>query len=358
MKSSSGATSTLRGRSRTRGVLRACRSWAIGIALLACLGAKSLAAAPHTIDAQAQALGYDPITGLLYAVSASDGVGPLGDRLIAISPSTETVVASLDIGSGATTLAISPDAARAYVGYLVGRQVRAVDLYTMSPEAPFVVGTTDYVQDLAVMPGSPDTVAVALAGGGCGHVAVFHAGVEAAQNAEYACNTITFGDDPGILYAFNSYDTSSILARDAVSTNGVVVDTYLARGLPNFTQSIQARGGIVYSSSGVAVDGASLHPLGTYAASGPFAFDDADGVVAYFDGATVRVFDRETFVLLRQIPLHLPPFAHVVDASGCGANCVAAAVDSGQIVLVKTLADAVFSDGFDGAVNAWTEERP
>lgn len=325
-----------------------------------------LQAAAQTIAMSARALRYDAQTSLLYALVASNGAGLYGDRLVAISPALGTVVASLDLGAGASSLAISPDVARAYIGYKTGHVVRQVDLATMTVGVSFPVGATLYVQDLAVMPGSPDTVAVALAmseGSACSRVTVYHGGVEGSGAEQPGCDAIAFGDDPGFLYAYDRLSTGAWLVRDAISTSAVVLDDGVLRGLPAFARSFRVRGGTVYSGSGVAVDGATLHPVGRYAAQGPFAFDDAHGVVAYFEDADfsndahVRVFDRESFVLLRAIALEVPPGSRALHASECGSNCAAVAFDSGQVVLVTTLVDAVFSDGFDGMPRA-AEERP
>ena len=308
----------------------------------------------------AQALRYDAHTGLLYALVASGGVGPYADRLVAISPALGTVVASLDLGGGASSLAISPDVARAYIGYRMAHAVRSVDLATMTAGVSFSVGATMYVEDVAVMPGSPDTVAVALArwqGDTCSRVTVYHGGVEGSAAEQLGCDLIAFGDAPGFLYAYESRGSTAWLVRDVISTTAVVLDDFVMSGLPEFSQSIRVRGHTVYSSSGLAVDGATLHPVGRYAAQGPFAFDDAHGAIAYFDGVDVRVFDRDSFVLLRTIALDVPRGDVALDASDCGPNCAAVAFNSGQVVLVMTLLDAVFSDGFDGMPTS-AEGRP
>ena len=322
-----------------------------GCVVLGLLGAP-LQATAHTLDLLARALRYDAHSGLVYAIVASDGIGPYGDRLVAISSSTGTVVASRDLGAGASSLAISPDVPRAYVGYRSAHLVRPVDLQAMTLGTPFSVGPTMYVEDVAVMPGSPDTVAVALAegeSGFCGSVTVYSVGVQGATTRQNACNAIAFGDDPGQLYAYDRYDSDSWVVRDAISTTSIVVEDFVLRGLPAFMQSIRARGDIVYSSGGVALDGATLHPVGQYAAEGPFAFDDANEAVVYFDGAYARLFDRNAFVPRITISLDVRPGAHAVDASDCGHNCVAAAYDSGQVAILPNLIEVLFANGFEPA---------
>lgn len=330
-----------------------------------CFLVVSLQAAAHTIAMSARALRYDVHTGLLYALVASDGVGLYGDRLVAISPALGMVVDSLDLGAGASSLAISPDVARAYVGYKTAHAVRPVDLATMTATASFSVGAM-YVADVAVMPGSPDTVAVALAleeYDSCTRVTVYHHGVEGSAAAQPGCDVIAFGDDPGFLYAYENLYSSAWLVRDAISTTAVVVDDAALRGLPAFARSLRAHGSTVYSSSGVAIDGPTLHPAGTYAAQGPFALDGTHGFIAYFEDADyfgdaqVRVFDRNSFVLLRTIALDVPRGSKAMDASDCGPNCAAVAFDSGLVVMVTTLIDVVFSDGFDGMPTV-AEGRP
>lgn len=322
--------------------------------------AAPLHAGAHTLELRAQALRFDTHSGLLYAIVASDGVGPTGDRLVAISAGAGTVVASLDVGPGASSLAISPDVARAYVAYRDAHLVRPVDLVAMTAGASFSVGAAMYVQDIAVLPGSPDSVVVALAeseSGLCGHLTLFNGGVQGPSSYQNACSAIAFGDDPGVLYLYDRYDSEGWLERDVVSTTSIVVDDYMWRGLPVFQHSIRVRGNALYSSGGVVLDGATWRPLGQYAADGPFAFDDANDAVVYFEGPDARLFDRNTFLLRTTIALGLPAGAHPVDASGCGHNCVAAAFDSGQVVILPAVIDEMFADGFEAAP-AFVEQQP
>src|SRR5690606_34117473 len=138
---------------------------------------------------------------------------PYGNRVVEISPVDGSITRSVFVGSEPAVIGSSPDAAVAYVGIEGAASARRIDLATMTAGAPFGLGRAGeygpffYATDIRVMPGSPETIAVALhridqyprdAG-----VAVFDAGVArpvVVDGEGVIPASLAFGADAGTLY--------------------------------------------------------------------------------------------------------------------------------------------------------------
>ncbi len=299
------------------------------------------------IDVLAQQLAYSAQTGRLYAIISSTGSGSYGDRLIEILPADGTITATLDVGAGAGILKTSSDAPVAYVGFPIAHSIRRVDLQPFAAAPAFVVSDSLYIADIAVMPGTTGTIAAALfEGGPCNEVALFDDGVKRPGTTESVCNSIAFGSSASILYGYDNYDTSYVLARMAIDSSGVHIDDFVPQLVDSFYSTIVADGDSIYVTNGMRIDGTKLQLVGTYAANGPVVVDDSIESVIFVVGSEVRVFDQATFVPLRSFVL-AGATGQAVSASTCGSACVAVAFDSGQLFILPNVGDNLFKDGFD-----------
>jgi hypothetical protein len=223
------------------------------------------------LNFQANDIAYEPKSGKLFASVSSGDVSGHGNGIMVIDPSTATITNSVAVGSEANRIAISDDGHYLYVGLDLTGAVRRVDLQTMKADLQFTLGSdsilgTRYCRDIAVMPGSPHTVAVSMrytqVSPDTAGVAIFDDGVQRTNTVDgrnYA-DWIAFGATPGRLYGCYYYGD---LSRMTVDANGISLVDY-RQNIVGTDNQIQFFGGALYSSGGHAADPESYSLLGTY----------------------------------------------------------------------------------------------
>src|SRR5207253_3104057 len=106
----------------------------------------------------------DPNTQLIYA-SVPGRAGDIGNSITIIDPVSGEVGPSIFIGSEPNKLALSDDGKYLYVGLDGAAAVRRFEIATRTPGLQFALGSDSFfgpyqVDDLAVLPGQPGSVAV------------------------------------------------------------------------------------------------------------------------------------------------------------------------------------------------------
>lgn len=107
---------------------------------------------------------YDPRTQTMYAsVPGSAGVG--GNSITPINPATGVLGTPVFVGSEPGKLALSDDGQYLYVALEGAGAVRRLDVATQTPGQQFALGTGQFggqffVEDMEVLPGNPEAVAV------------------------------------------------------------------------------------------------------------------------------------------------------------------------------------------------------
>lgn len=108
-------------------------------------------------------LAVDPIAGTIYGTDWNSGtVTPL-------NPTTGTLGTPIPVGLNPNKMAISGNGQYLYVGLNGANAVRRVDLATQTAGLQFSLGVVDilgnptYPEDIVVMPGAPQTIAVSCA---------------------------------------------------------------------------------------------------------------------------------------------------------------------------------------------------
>lgn len=267
---------------------------------------------------EANDLIYNPHDGLLYA-SVPGSYGTLyGNSIVPIDPTSGALGTPVFIGSEPNRMAISDDGQYLYVGLDGGHAIRRFNLLSQSAELQFIPSTggicgEETAGDLKVLPGSPHAVAVARYNTECGPssdgVTIYDDGVARPNSFTSAgVDALTFGNDASVLYGADVFDSSDAFSTMAVSANGLamisVVDGFYL-GKP-----IVFDNGLVYGSSGVALDPGSGTQVGQYTdASAPNGFevvkpDSASGRVFFIGSgnsstsATLYAFDQVKFVEL------------------------------------------------------------
>jgi len=243
---------------------------------------------------------WDPVHGTLYTCMLNAD-NPQGPSIQAIDPATGKVVAQVACGSttfpplsGPNRLAVSDDGSYLYAfvynlqAGVPGTIVRyLLPSLTLDPSysVPLASGTADSVTMMAVAPGAPHTLAVALDKGANA------AGVEILDDtvprgsvilgSPANLNALTWGTDSSALYVFSwSLNNTCQLSTVAVTSSGPTVQV---------TQPVSVNGnawdihwlpatGHVYVGSGQVYDPATGNLVGTCGSGTALAMDKDPGL--------------------------------------------------------------------------------
>lgn len=292
------------------------------------LGIESAAVAVRVLSGRTLQLAsndmlYDPVRARLYA-SVPSRQGADGNAVAVIDPATGRVEASLHAGSEPSRLALSDDARFLYVELDgVGRIIR-FDL--SAPGGPVKdltidLGTGGYygqylVADMEVVPGAPQTLAVARRTQNVGHVGVvvYDGAVRRTTGTDAVTGTarvLEFSDSPSRLYGISATGSQGI-QRMTVDASGVTSAFAALYGLRGTPEDLEYAGGLLYMTNGVVVDPESLVVAGTldvYPQHGLVEPDVGRGVVFFLSlepsgiDWTLHTFDAATFVPLASEPV-------------------------------------------------------
>ena len=268
------------------------------------------------IDLPTNDLIYSNTTGKLYA-SLPSRAGSNGNSIAAIDPSSGSITSTTFIGSEPNKLALSDDGHSLYV-YLQGAAaIRRFDALTNTPGLQFSTGQDQslgryLVNDLAVAPANPGTIAVARhlsnvsppqAG-----VAIFDDGVQRPKTSASqldGVDSLAFSATATKLYGNNPSGGIQTLTIDP---SGVSVTSIV---LPTVSGDIKFSNGRIYTSRGQVVNPDTATLLGTFATTFAQTFvpDPAAGRAYYLqpgptDGTlTLKVFDINTFLPLGSLDI-------------------------------------------------------
>lgn len=333
----------------------------LALSLLSALAWLAPAAAPTVASAQsagsifvrkvslrANDVAYSTSTNMLY-VSVPSGAGASGNSIAPVDPLTGVMGTPVFVGSEPSQLAISDDGNTMYVSLEGAFAIRRFDVQTQTPGVQFPVGSNTFhgtyrVNDLAVAPGSPDTVAVAR------HylstsppqvgVAIFDNGVQRPMTGPghiSGSDYVAYSASPSKLYGGGSGGLRTM----TIDATGVTSTTYSATSVGTH---IKMSGGLVYGAMGLVMNPDTGVLLGTYplASSSEFVPDAAAGRVFYLtsDGFrshsfTIRAYDINTFL---QVGSHT--ISGVTGAPMAlirwGVNGLAFCTSSGEVYIIQS----------------------
>jgi hypothetical protein len=254
---------------------------------------------------------YNASDGLLYASLPVSAVGGGGNSVAGINPVTGTIMRQIWVGSNPNKLALSTDGTQLFVGLDGAGAVAQVDLNKGAVVNQFSLGggpgvynapyTANY---LATVPGSPDSVAVGVAGGvfGGDDVTIFDSGVPRAHSSsKVGYGPLSFGSSSSILYMANGQTIEQL----TVGSTGVTAATALATTSGSVT-SIQYDNGQLYLSNGQVFNASTGALLGTFyssantPATGPIISDSTlgrafVGVSNFSSSGQVFAFNETSF---------------------------------------------------------------
>ena len=249
----------------------------------------------------------DPVRQRIYASVPGTSIA-FGNRIVRLDPTTGTVEASVYVGSEPNAIAIDTSGTFLYVGLDGTGRIARVNLATFTADLEFPIDSVAgafLAESIAVMPGSPETIAVERRpyqfpqDGG---LAIYDRGVRrphvTSTSLGFGVRSVVFSDDPSRLYATSDY--SAALLTFTVDAMGASF-AGIWEGFPPYSGTdIEYGGGVVYTTTGLALLPESKMLAGTFA--------DVDYALVEPDVATNRVFflaqdqlsvfDRTTFVRL------------------------------------------------------------
>ena len=290
---------------------------------------------------------YNPHDQKLY-VSRSGTSGSGGNSISSIDPIAGQTLTTVYIGSEPNRLALADDGHTMYVGLDGNLSVRRFDTDTQTPGMQFALSSQNgqYLaipNDLAVVPGSPDRVAVTYSADAynpSGEAALYNNGLRMPSvitNLPGTMKYLAFSDLPTKLYGTNFNNGLAVMA---VSDSGLVDAT------PNnsvYAGRIKYSNGKLLSSNGQVFDAASRTVVGTCpnVFSNAFAVDPPSGRVFYSTWnsgnqvMTIRAFDINTFLDIGSLPIPNVK-GDAVSMVRYGTNGLAITTADRSLILVQT----------------------
>ena len=319
------------------------------------------------LDIIANQVIYDSNAKKIYA-SIPSANGANGNSIGVIDPVSQTLENTFFIGSEPNVLAISDNNQYLYVGFETASLVRRWDIASKSVNLQFSLGTDPslgalFVEDMEVMPGNPNTIAISRRNVGFSPkhegVAIYDNDVMRPTTTQdhTGSNRIEFSSN-NLLWGYNNETTEFGLRKINISSSGATQGTVYPNLFSNFSIDFIREGNFLYSTDGKVVDISSGTPflLGQFTnTTGANAFDTATQSVAYASSEyssgniTFKRFNPNTFLLKDSTPIPNVQ-GSTRSMTSCGAGCYAFTtysynystnVTTGKIVIVKDKSLAV-----------------
>jgi DNA-binding beta-propeller fold protein YncE len=264
---------------------------------------------------------YDPFTQKIYA-SVPSGAGGIGNSITVIDPVEGDVGASVFIGSEPGKLAISDDGRYLYAALDGAAAVRRFNIPEQAAELQFSLGFDPsfgpfFVEDIEVLPGNPEAVAVSRRNRGLSPrhegVAIYDNGVQRPRTTpdHTGSNVIEFSASASRLYGLNNETTEFGFRRMSVDESGaVVVDVARDLVTTGFGTDIEFDDGRLYATNGRVIDPEARVLLGAYPGipSASLVEPDSENERVFFlagSGSTwtLRAFDLTTFIQVASLAI-------------------------------------------------------
>lgn len=267
------------------------------------------------LNIPANDLVYSPSTQLLYASVASTAGPALGNSIVPIDPNTGVLGAPIFVGSEPGKMALSSDGNTMWVSLEGAGAVREVNLTSHTAGMQFSLGGGTGIYNpplkasaLAVLPGLPNTVAVAVPTSATysSVVTIYDSGVARtnAQSVNLPCCSGIAGlsfDSTGT----KLYEAGSGYELATVDNTGITAVSQLNTGVSS--ADLRVDNGRAYLTSGVILDANLGTQLGVFSSApgqnavGPVAPDSALGEAFVLlnsssgQGFQIDAFDLSTF---------------------------------------------------------------
>jgi|GEM_PF-918409 len=292
---------------------------------------------------------YDLFSGQIYA--SIGGTAPnRANTLTPLDPATGVVGTSINVGADPGKLAISNDSTSIYAALDGEAHVRRLDTVSQLPGIAFGLGADPtygpyYVEDIAVAPGEPGTIAVSRR---IPNRSPRHAGVAIYDNGAMrpvatpgfsGSNLIEYGASSAALYGYNS-ETSEFgfrtMSVDASGVNITNVQTNFMIG------DFRFEGGRIYTVTGQILDPVNRIVLGHFATpqSTPIrglvvdaALNRAFYLAQLSSSLQIIAFDLTTFAQTGSLTLSDLTFSNSGSLVRWGSNGLAFRIDTQVLTL-------------------------
>jgi hypothetical protein len=261
---------------------------------------------------RARDLAVDSSAPRLYA-SVIGSVATIGNNVVAIDPASATVTASTFVGSEPGKLALSGDGRFLYVGLNGANAVRRVDLPSLTPGLQWSLGTGLVAGDIGVVPGMPNTVAVARQSPGTSPplvgITIYDDGVArpVSSAGHSGGNRLEFLDSPSVFYGYNNTSTAYEFFTIGIDATGARHLSERGGLISGFSTDIVGAAGRIYATDGSVVDAEQRTKVGSLPFGAGIAVDPALGrayvLQVAVSGMQIGVYDLNSFQLLGNLPL-------------------------------------------------------
>jgi len=245
----------------------------------------------------------NPVDGLIYTSVPGAVTDGTGNTITSIDPATGNVIASGFVGSEPGRIAMSDNGQVLWTTLAGSDVIRRYDIPTRTPGPQFSPdGGVSRVRDMAVQPGSPETLVVATQSDGTW---MYDDGVRRPNPARRPppnsqvfalIGSLEFAGGPGTLFGYNSLSTGYELYRINIDANGLSTETSVGNLISGFNGDIKFLEGRLYTASGRVVDPLANTIVGTFASSGSsIAVDTVTRKAFILSSGSIRVFNIDTF---------------------------------------------------------------
>ena len=230
-----------------------------------------------------------------------------GNSITTVDPQTATIGPSVFVGSEPNKLALGDDGTTLYTNLDGAAAIRRFDIATQTAGLQFSPTPSGTPSDMKVMPGSPQTLAVALgSGSSTTAVSLYDNGARRTGNVSgnfSGISGIEF-NGPTTIYGTDTSSNGS-LVKFAVNPNGVSPTTITNGVFSGFGPSLKFANGLLYANSGRIVDPEPPKAIGTLQGSGiggSFVVDTTLGKAFFVSnpgaGVVLTAYDLATLVPL------------------------------------------------------------
>jgi hypothetical protein len=304
----------------------------------------------HTVNVTTNDIVFDPITNKIYA-SIPSANGSNGNSIGVINPNSYVLENTIFIGSEPTVLAISDNGQYIYSGFSASSTVRRFDVTTQTAGLQFPLGSGSstgsyYVEDIEVMPGQPQTIAVSRKNNGFSPrhegVVIYDDNVMRPTTTpnHTGSNRIEFTSD-NALVGYNNETTEFGIRRLSINNNGVSNVSVAQSVLSGFYLDFIYKDSRMYSFDGKVVDiKTQPYIIGQFPnVNGPVVYDTYYHKVCYasydYNGnITFKRFNPNTFLLFDTLPIS-QAFGSVKNIISCGDGCYAFNTTDNKVIIIK-----------------------
>jgi hypothetical protein len=310
------------------------------------------------ISLAANDLVVEPRSQTLYASVSASGA-ERANTITPVSPDSGALGESVAVGGEPNKMAISEDGRTIYVGLDGANAVRRYDVDAHAAGLQFNIkpadATSQYrASDLAVLPGHPESVAVARmskevnAGTITGTVVAYDDGIaRPGVDIFNGSDLIEFSSNPSVLYGYANVVGSQTFQKKVVASCGVATASSAGRLLNGFASDFKVDNGLVYATTGRVIDPEAGVRVGVFPVqggfgviSGPVLPDSRANRVYFITGSgtsthTLWAYEQQTF--LKVGSMSLPGASgNISGLVRWGTNGLAYRTSDKQVVIIQT----------------------